>query len=834
MAMEADNWSSETNWTIASGSLRNCLTFQSSLSFSDDDGPSTSNSSPLILHSPSLDSAPCEIKINFAEKHELRQVYVRSTARVYEIYCAPDLQSNNEYLCTVRCGAAVRDGEVLRSPSTQEIASLPNKDLGEENIKNEDDWVEVKVVDTPPQTKPYIDSTRTTQDLFEATAEINDTDPCISVTLRLLSLQSKGCVYVDEIYVFGDPVDSESRESCSENSSGPSGNSLMAMFLPTLMQFSKTTGLNHLNAVRKEKQFVSKDDLEETPHPSDSVIKTQLEGKAGITDPQEVELREVKGGWVGASQPDTSASKPSQPAQMDGNCSVVPSKIAEMENNHSAVSSQAAAVSGSNQGVFSGANVERALEQLVSRMDRLEEICLGFQEKMVMPVNSIEARLQQVEQQLDILTKKLQNSALPSCYRISAPDASCIESDANSCDNCLGDTVAREIQSDKKYLHTEVLNASPHDMSDSENYTQLLPALVVTAPEFPDGEDEEDNASRQEMNSSTDKGKQSIDDALSSALANFLSSLSLESSKYTKSLIKAPEFSNEDDDDHESNDETAKNDSDHLTVREKFNHIQVLASSNISLESGEKANGDSNDKHAEKTAQEAEEHGQFCSREGDQDEECVKASILAEHNSRTGFNDKVEEDKNGKINGQKSDGLSSNMSDISNELLDNQAPAGYSITQEGPSARTEVTVATEVPKKTFHENIIENVLGFSLSSSAVDFEVPLLDVKFISQRSPVTEGFLEALVIETPETSARDLSIQESSGELFVKEQLRGNGDLSGEEQSNLISVDDGELVNPASENHFALNEDLCTSKSAPVNIEGDNLPEDQISTSLI
>ncbi|KAG4984853.1 hypothetical protein JHK86_032544 [Glycine max] len=809
-------WNSQSNWNTVWGSIRDCITFQS-----DDDDDSESTPTPLLLHSPSPDSPPCEIKITFAEKHELRQIYVRSTARVYEIYYAPNSRTNNDYLSTVRCGFAVRDDQVLRFPSIQ--------NLSDDNInKSEDDWVEVKVPDSPSQTKPYPNSAKTSvsQDLYEATAEINDANPCISVTLRLLSLQSKGRVYVDEIYVFADPVESADSESHIENSSS---SSLMAMFLPS-MQLSKTTELSNLNALRKENQHFPGDGLEVTL-PSDSVIKTQLKGNTSITDPQEVKLNEVKGGWVGPSQPDAlsedariesnHAAVPSQTDKMDNTFSVVPSKIAEMENNDTALPFQFAktkcncsaipsqgSIPESNHGDCLGDNVERALEQLLSRMDRIEEICLGFQEKMVMPMSSIEARLQQVEQQLDTLTKKFQTSALPSCPRISALDASCIESDANSCENCPDYTVTRENESDEKNLHTEVPYVSAL-MSDSENTTQLLPGLVVTAPEFLDGEDEEGDASGQETNSSKDKGKQSTDDAICSALANFLFSFSLESPEYTKRLsVKAPEFSNEDDDDHESNSEIAKNDPVHLTESEEFSHIQVLASS-YTLENSEKIDPDSNDKFSKKTAQESEENDQLYSAEGDQDEACVN----------TGCIDSFEEDKSGKINDQKSD--------ISDELLDNQTPLGHSITEEGPSAGTELTVAAEVPRKTFHENIIENVLGFALASSVVDFENPILDVKFISQRSS-TERFLEDLLVGTQDqkTSSSDQSLKESNDDLSVKEQLKSNGDVSVEEQSNLISIEDGELVIPASDSHFAVDKDLCTSSiTASVNNEVDNLP---------
>lgn len=183
MIMEDANWSSQTNWTLSSGTLRNCLTFQTSLSFAADDESIAAESHPLLLHSPSPDSTPCEITgnhrfnffsfnltttlliidslffaVNFVEKHELRQIYVRSTARVYEIYTAVDLNSSNEYLCTVRCGVTIRDGEVLLSRCVNNVDSMCD-----ENVRSEDDWVEVKAVDATLHAKPYINLTNTAQ-----------------------------------------------------------------------------------------------------------------------------------------------------------------------------------------------------------------------------------------------------------------------------------------------------------------------------------------------------------------------------------------------------------------------------------------------------------------------------------------------------------------------------------------------------------------------------------------------------------------------------------------------------------------------------------------------
>ena len=44
------------------------------------------------------------------------------------------------------------------------------------------------------------------QDLYEATAEISDADPCMSLTIRFLSLPNKDSLCIDEVYIFGDPI----------------------------------------------------------------------------------------------------------------------------------------------------------------------------------------------------------------------------------------------------------------------------------------------------------------------------------------------------------------------------------------------------------------------------------------------------------------------------------------------------------------------------------------------------------------------------------------------------------------------------------------------------
>ncbi|KAL2478486.1 hypothetical protein Fot_47500 [Forsythia ovata] len=233
-------WSFETNWAIAHGSLESSVTVESSDYQITDSGQQEQDpirKSPLVLNLPSPDSGPCEIKICFRQKYDIGQVYVRSTARMYEIYYANSPQSSNEYLCTVRCGVAERDEMFLQTTGIEDVPEEHEEgfigELTEEIITDganivtsEDDWIKVKAPEDGRSSssnktnintgKNDFSSSKTTninrrkkvQDIYEATAQISDADPCTVLTVRLVSLQGKGCVYIDEVYVYADPVES--------------------------------------------------------------------------------------------------------------------------------------------------------------------------------------------------------------------------------------------------------------------------------------------------------------------------------------------------------------------------------------------------------------------------------------------------------------------------------------------------------------------------------------------------------------------------------------------------------------------------------------------------
>jgi hypothetical protein len=141
------------------------------------------------------------------------------------------------------------------------------------------------------------------------------------------------------------------------------------------------------------------------------------EGESNITDHQEVKLQEVNGANPGAAQLQN-------PPQVPGS---------ENKPDYPPYT-----------------RLESCMDQLVSRVGRIEELCLRFEENMLKPINSIDARLQRVEQQLEVLTKKSDNSELPSCSRIVAPEFSSNGSDSNSFYNGGGDSLnCGSFESDK-------------------------------------------------------------------------------------------------------------------------------------------------------------------------------------------------------------------------------------------------------------------------------------------------------------------------------------------------------------------------------------------------
>ncbi|XVF33727.1 hypothetical protein REPUB_Repub17cG0193300 [Reevesia pubescens] len=797
------SWSSSTNWSISGGSLLDSITFESSLApitdsnqHEDDvDDLNALDSAPkssLILCPTSPDSAPCEITLAFAQKHEVRQIYVRSTARVYEIYYAPKPQSSNEYLCTVRCGIASRDEEVLHAANLNEAALAhlkgSNKDLDEKRLKsdsnsnsNEDDWIEVKAPDTPvldsgsSVSSNSILNSVSTQDLYEATAEITDANPCISITLRLLSLQNKGCVCVDELYVFADPVESADSEIEVGQMGNASGSSLMAMLAPTLLQLSKTAGLRRIQnedifgTKQKEKtqEYGSKaiEPLNfgnEIPQEGKPSLAKQQEAIAATIEPNQHEIPPLK----------------DREAKADVSCG----------------------------------HIERVLDQLVSRVSRVEDLLLKFEENMLKPISSIDARLQQVEQQLEELTKKPKNSELPSCTRYSAPEFSCHDSDNYTPYNIGTESSCHDLYAS----HEKDFSSSiqPDETIYSVNATQSFPSLVVTAPEFSNADDEEDDHVSG-TGSPKDKPKQtmSIDDALASALASFLLSASVEPQKYTRALaVKAPEFFHEEDGSIDKKvspkshfEITSEPCS--LDTRDEIDSATASVSSNCPLERVGEVTSSLNDNDSELTGKEVED----CQEQGtcNGTDDCTVTQACHDLHQIAG----------GTGNGEVSNGtrkiLIFDEVDILNQFLENHVDDVSVTDEEGAPGNKEMKA--EVTKQGLHEDFLQNVLELSYASSLVDFETPILDVKFVSQDDSHNKSPLEALLSDMPVTDTGASCSKKSD-----------DGSQAGEDSESLISVGDGEPAWPATSGHFSVDLDGYALSSMPLNFEVENLEDYQ------
>ncbi|XP_027159873.1 uncharacterized protein LOC113761201 [Coffea eugenioides] len=524
-------WSAETTWAIASGSLESSVTFDSSHDSPEQpESDSPRKLPPLILNPPAPDSGPCEIKLHLLQKYNIRQIYVRSTARVYEVYCAQSKNSGNEYLCTVRCSIAERDEQVLQAVNVEELSKecvkhaavgLPEEKSsgGEHNAPSDDDWVEVKVVSSPTlengtgslSNETISNTERHIQDYYEATVEISDSDPCTSLIIRLLSLQNKGVVYIDEVYIYAELVDSTDSESLAPQVNGATGSSLMAMFVPTLLQMSKscvspTQGeqpSDKLGKASKVENLPKSIDVNENP-------AYFYQGQKFCADQQYIKLQDVGG------------------SNAESVKSVLPNQTVKEDESFDPVVKNESPCS----------RIEKVLEQLVSRVSRIEEVCLRFEENMLKPINSMELRIQQVEQQLESLTKNSHDSGFPTGTRICAPSFSC-ESNSSSFHNGGSDCQPfRGPELERKEIPS-VAFANPSDgFANSVNSPRFLPSLVVSVPEFSCGDDEQDDDVLESVNENNEDDevlkplkdssgeRRKIDDILAAALSTFLSSAS--------------------------------------------------------------------------------------------------------------------------------------------------------------------------------------------------------------------------------------------------------------------------------------------------------------------
>ncbi|XP_030552208.2 uncharacterized protein LOC115756521 [Rhodamnia argentea] len=773
IAGEDADWNGvATSWAISAGRLAGSVTVESPLSPIDDSVVGSATKTPLVLRPPSPDRGPCEITICFTRRHEVRQVYVRSTARVYEIYYAPKQQTGNEYLCTVRCGIADWDEASVDEFAEQRSKSEINLNAGE------DDWVEVKVPSSSFEANRNVATSLKSSvkmDFYEATAEITDADPCTSLTIRLLSVQSGDCVYIGEIYVFAEPVESNFEDEDRQLGTA-AGTSLMAMLVPSILQLSKMKNAGQA----QDKDASAMRDIQNFPPAGSETTEPDLSSKVTVT--ADVANRDARvTGFSDTQHMDRVISEPAQET------------VRETDTDW--------------QQDVSYRRFEHVLEQLISRVSRIESLCLRFEENLIKPISSIEARLQRVEEQLEVINHKVVSSGMQTCKRFSAPECCFSESNITS----LYESNNEECHSDRDSL--DILPIPHDDSCDTVSTSQLLPNLTISAPDFPHGEDDEEShvLLQQVPDSPKEKPRPalSIDDALASALAGFASSITSCPPNYTQSLaVKAPEFSSEDE---ENFDERISPDipfdgaqnSVCLTDGMEF----AMDSISSVLPSGDGENntdrtGIRNYGCSEKIGEESDYQLSFDKR---------KWYVLVTGDDHERDQRNVPEEASSKVRCV----LAGEDTDVKDETAREQIDGSPRLVKEVESV--DCIRAFEAANGKSDGGILHDILKSSQAACAVDFKTPILDVKFIPQEKSDSQYLLKALWNEMPGSNVT-LPCDDKSCDSYG-------------EQDDLIAVDNAESRDHAASCCFTVDFDYCGLLDSPVSEDAEKLQDNLASS---
>ncbi|KAG8363607.1 hypothetical protein BUALT_Bualt19G0040000 [Buddleja alternifolia] len=815
-------WTCHTNWLVSHGSFHASVTVESSDSpiTQSDDPDSTPRKSPVVLMPQGPDSGPCEIKICFEQKYEICQIYVRSTARVYEVYYANSPQSSSEYLCTVRCGVAERDEKLLQATSIEDVAEergefvsgeLTEETDGHSILTSEDDWVNIKVPEVGSSSlsdKTNINRVENVQDLYEATAQISDADPCSSLTIRLLSLQDKGHVYVDEVYVFVDPIESTGSGNEAVLASNSAQSSLMAMFVPTLLQLSKSS-VRQVQDKSTSNEVLKDDNMENGSRKIDEINVGMEINKVDQHYVKSKELDEARADSVEPQQPTSTVNTEKSSERIHVN---------DLPLGH----------------------LERTLEQLISRVSRVEDICLRFEEQMLKPIENMEARLQQVENQLEKLAQNSRASDLPHCTRISAPEFLSSDSNSSSFYNDQSDyppsgpdlprnakfqQVENQLEklaknsrdaglphctriSAPEFLSSESNSSSFYN--DQSDYSpsgpdlprdaKFQPSLVVTAPDFSCGEDdEEDNDDLKPLKESPcikPKKTLSVDDALAAALSGFLSTAKVH-----------PSSKVDEENQHQGHAAYCQNKAQEYPDAENGNMESLQYTQILTVKAPDfPIDGIDEEKHLNYVKSSSDMAS--ANEEKGHDNEMVPPSTQsksiftsADSCDLNGFfgNGHLSESSELNTIGSSIDGDigSDSAADLAKGSVETDDPQIYDKTNPRITISLDNDVKDIETEKVLDrgsESVSDDVPNESESSCAslLDFEFPILEVKFTSDVTSFTKTPLEALLGGAAESNILALSVHDSDDDDGSSEQTNAGNESSDLLPSNDLLVDFG------------------------------------------
>ncbi|PKA65948.1 hypothetical protein AXF42_Ash010357 [Apostasia shenzhenica] len=571
-AVEQDeSWSaclsSSTTWLLADGSLVDSISFETSSSDATVNGAGAIPSGVLLVRP--ADSQPCDITevearriflngskgacgrfddeiselhllvlvdlnglkllcllpllFDGMEKHEIHSIYVQSTARVYELYFSNDQNaSSKEYLCTVRCGASVQErnenvseGTITNCLETNDVKEILARS-GSSSFE-EDGWIDVKIPDSFLQDSRMFSSLKAQKDSpktqihYEATAQISDASPCKSITLRLLSLQTISSVHIGEIYIYADPVlDTDPEPAVSNMGAGP----LLSMLVPGFLEMSKSRlqDKSLCDASGGSKESLSSEGAIHVNNPAKLLPEMKLDDLSMASSKKVIDPQASKSNFDDINKAsgcveDVMNVPISEHTRDDP-------RDKQMRSAFEAKGPYESCKPNTGENNAPSMHLEKILDDLVSRVGRIETFCSRFEEKMIKPLTCIDMRLQRLEEQLDAFSKIPQ----PTGIRISPPEFSAEESDSETKGSISSFTVKDSSSVEKQATVGKLGFHSPESAKSS--------GLIVRAPEFPSEESDSSGGNSVDLTPDhpEDKKRLSVDGALASALTALLTS----------------------------------------------------------------------------------------------------------------------------------------------------------------------------------------------------------------------------------------------------------------------------------------------------------------------
>lgn len=468
----------ESSWTVLKGSLESCV----SVVFLDPDTyepmiSSSPHSSTKLVLVPPAEPVPCEITVKFQGRLcHVQSLYTSSTARICEIYSRSRLETDCEYVCTVKgwipCKAdffsddgteinlkedsvTKRGDEVLVKSSGSDSSidgvhegvmsssvSSTTHIMDDECQKSvcssgEDSWVNVKMSRSfsaegasvnlmapdldnwhvPLNAEELVQledqlgmasrglegkeqglenavksegSASIRQDMFEAEVELLDHDPWAAITIRLLSLQDKSVVEVDQMVflAISGPVAEPASSACHSDGKEPTS-ALFAMFLPSILQMARgVSGKNEISSRPCEE----KQEIMDVAHAGKEEVCKEFCPSSVVS------VAECASSEIGLSPKLEEADQSSvRELDMDGNIS---NRTEELGNevlqpglNHNPVCTCKGA------GDAIAKEVTTTFEEFSERFDRLESLCLRMESFLHKAFESLDERITRLEVQ---------------------------------------------------------------------------------------------------------------------------------------------------------------------------------------------------------------------------------------------------------------------------------------------------------------------------------------------------------------------------------------------------------------------------------------------------